>query len=127
MDTTEHPTWTANVTDHTAPIANEDPTITVTFPMAQVTEGDGVISGQATVSVPANVTNALTINLSASDSSWISLGLGTATIAAGSNSTTFSFGVNDNTEMDGDKTILVFGQAVNYTSGAGSILIKDND
>ena len=90
------------------------------------TEGQGVINGQATVSVPDNVDGDLTISLSSSNQSRLTVPA-SVKILDGAKTVSFAYTVVDNNADDGDVSIAVFGQAVNHVTGSDMILVKDND
>ncbi|MGH7926343.1 MAG: hypothetical protein ACREQV_00920 [Candidatus Binatia bacterium] len=94
-------------------------------------EGDdplNIITGQATVSVSENVTADLTINLTSSNEDRLyPFPSSSVIIPNGSNSASFSFNILGNDVQDGDATVVVFGQADDYTTGSDSILVKDDD
>ena len=123
--TTEHPQWEDNAIYHQGDEA-ADPAITISFTVPSVTEGDGIVNGQATVSVPANVSADLNVNLLSSSPDRLTVPA-TVTISSGSHSVGFSLTVIDNADQDGDRTVRVFGQATDHTTGNAPILVKDND
>jgi hypothetical protein len=99
--------------------------IILTIPES-ATEGDGILTGQGKVSVAADLSTDLVINLSSSDTSEITLPE-TVTIYADQNSATFDITVIDDTLFDGSQTVIITAFASGYISGIASIHVRDND
>ncbi len=99
--------------------------ITLTIP-TNATEGDGVLTGQGSVTVTAAPDADLTINLSSDDTSEITIPA-TVVIAANSTSATFDITVVDDSDVDNSQTANISARANNYSNGSASIQIDDND
>ncbi len=99
--------------------------ITISVPET-ATEGDGVLSGQGSVSVNTALTSDLDIILSSNDTSETTVPPA-ATIPAGSASATFDITIADDSDVDGPQTVTVSATTTTYGDASGIIQTGDND
>jgi lysophospholipase L1-like esterase len=93
---------------------------------ASVTEGDGTLVGQGSLSVTPTPANDLTIGLSSSDTSEITVP-SSVLIPAGQSNAVFNLGVVDDSVLDGNQVATITATALNYTNAQAAITIHDND
>jgi hypothetical protein len=99
------------------------PQLSLTLP-ATVLEGSGVLSG--TVAISAAQTVATAVALSSTISSKLQVPA-SVTIPAGATSVPFDFTVPDDSLLDGAQTVIVTATAAGVHSGAGTVLVQDNE
>jgi subtilisin family serine protease len=90
------------------------------------TEGDGVLTGQGTVSVSAPLIVDLTINLKSDDTTEGTVP-GTITIYAGQTAATFDLTVVNDELHDGTQTTTITASATGYTSTSDTIQVAEDD
>lgn len=91
-----------------------------------VSEGDGLLSGQGTVSTDAAPTADLRVTLISDDPSELAVPEG-VTIKAGRTSAVFDLRVSDDSLLDGTQTVIITASASGYFDGKGSVKITDNE
>lgn len=106
-----------------AVLDNETASLAVTLP-ASALEGDGAVSASITVS--AAPTANISVNLSSSDTSEIQVPA-SVMLQAGQTSAVFGVTIVNDTQIDGDQLVTVSAQVTNWTAGAASILVRDNE
>ena len=99
--------------------------ITVTVP-SLVSEGDGVLTGQGTVSVPGPVPARLTVRLASSDTSEITVPA-TVTIMKSSSSSPFTITVVNDKIVDFTQHLRIEASAGGCGDGYGSIAVQDDE
>jgi uncharacterized repeat protein (TIGR01451 family) len=87
-------------------------------------EGDGVLSGTVTCSLPPG--NDLVVTLSSSDTSEVTVPQ-TVTIPAGETSASFNLTIVDDAILDGTQTATITASAPGATSGIAGIAVADNE
>ncbi len=105
-------------------IDNDDPVLTVTLLAERVGESSGTTS--ATLSRNTETTAELVVSLSSSDATEAVVPA-TATIPAGSLSTTFTITVGDDDVADGDQAVLITATALGHASGSATLTVVDDD
>ena len=108
----------------TLDIISADP-VTLTLPVAAA-EGDGVLPGQGSVSIPTAAGEDLVVALTTEDPSEISVP-SQVIIPAGATSASFDVTVLDDSELDGAQSVRVIAGSTGYSRGAATILVTDND
>jgi len=103
---------------------NETTTLTVTLP-ASVTEGDGVLAGQGTVTLGAASGGDVLVSFTSSDPSAITAN--STIVAAGQASATFELTVIDDNLIDGTQTASITAHVENWTDGVGTVSVLDNE
>jgi hypothetical protein len=93
---------------------------------ASATEGDGVLSNQAFVSVMHAPPSDLTINLTSSNPLKVTVPA-TATIPAGQTNAAFDMNIVDNGILDGTASAIITASAPGYNDGTNSMLVFDNE
>ena len=89
-----------------------------------VNESTGVLTG--TVTTPVAVENATIVTLASADTTEATIPA-TATIAAGSSSTTFPITVIDDIDKDGSQTFAITAAASGFITGTRNLTVTDND
>ncbi len=137
--------WTGNVTalqtatnmylqasDGSGHVANSNvfnvealPPLSVSVP-TDAREGDGILSKQGVVGIPAALAADFNVTLTSSDASEVTVP-GTVTILAGQTSATFDLTVIDDAELDPLQTATITASAAGYVSGHDDITIHDNE
>ncbi len=97
----------------------------VTVPQAAA-EGDGLLTGQGTVSILSPSSGDVIVNLSSDDVSEVTVAA-TATIPVGGTSALFDLTVEDDTDYDGVQTAAITAGATGFTPAADTIDVADND
>ncbi len=100
--------------------------LTVNIVPSSIAEGAGVLTGQATVSVPTAVASPLTVTLQSSRTNELTAPT-TVVIAAGSSSAPFDLTVLHDGILDGPQSVTVTASASGYLSGGDSIVVNDID
>jgi hypothetical protein len=103
---------------------NESTTLSVTLP-ASVTEGDGTLTGQGTVSLGSTPDSDILVTFSSDDTSEITAN--PTTIPAGQTSAAFDLVVVDDGEIDGSQTATITAHVPNWTDGADTLSVLDNE
>ncbi len=93
---------------------------------ANLTEGAGIVSGQATVTLSGPAIAPLTVALSSSDTTELQVPA-TVTIPAGAASVTFDLILPDDDLIDGTQTVTVSATVPGYTSASAQMQILDNE
>ncbi len=93
---------------------------------ATAAKGQGVLSGQGSVSIAKPLTSNLTISLSSSDSSEVVVP-STVTIVAGQTNVAFDLDIVDNHLLNGTESVAILAAALGDSSGTGFITIFDNE
>ncbi len=99
--------------------------LTLSVPLS-ATEGDGVLTGQGIIFLPAVLATNLTISLTSSDTSEATVPP-TVTVPAGQTNATFDITIVDDAILDGDQSATITAAAAGYTSGSGTIIVHDNE
>ncbi|MFH1706828.1 MAG: hypothetical protein ABIF71_02800 [Planctomycetota bacterium] len=102
-----------------------NPALTLTITPATATEGDGVLTGAATVSLSLAMHDDLVVNLNSNDTNELTVPA-TVTIIAGTTSATFDLTVIDDAVSDPDQLVTVTASAAGYQNGTDTITIRDN-
>jgi hypothetical protein len=122
--TSSHPTWALNINPPGSPPSYlEKGPITLTVP-DDVKEGDG--TAEATVSVMANVSSDLTVNLTSSDENEITVPA-SVTISSGTNSKNVNLTIKTDDTKDGTKTVFISATATGYQSARAGVAVRDKD
>ena len=95
------------------------PRLVVNVP-ASATEGDGVLSGQGSVSMATTFTNDLAVALTSSKPSEV-LVTNAVTIVAGQTNATFDLQILDDSILDGSQTVLITASASGCASGSSTM------
>ena len=103
---------------------NESTALTVALPES-VAEGDGVLEGQGTVSVPVPPDDDVRVTFLAGDPSEITAA--STTIAAGQTSAPFDLTVVDDNEIDGTQIASITAHVENWTDGMDTVSVTDNE
>jgi len=119
--TADHESGTFNVKVHD----NEVRALTVALP-ASITEGAGIVSGQATVSVDAPVDADVWVTLTSNDPGELSVPPAVM-IPSGSLSANFDLTVSDDILLDGTQTVTVTTMEQGWNSGTTMIDVIDNE
>ncbi len=98
---------------------------TVTLP-AQAREGDGVLAGQGTVSLPFPAASDITVSLASSDTTEVTVPP-TITLRAGATSAAFDLTIIDDALLDGAQAAMITAAAPGFISGRNSLLVQDNE
>ncbi|MHC4457696.1 MAG: CFI-box-CTERM domain-containing protein [Planctomycetota bacterium] len=93
---------------------------------AEATEGDGVLTGQGTVTLSELIGTDLTVSLSSSDTTEVTVPT-TVVIPQGSISVNFDLTILDDPEIDGTQSVIITASATDWTSDVDTIDIQDND
>jgi hypothetical protein len=93
---------------------------------AAATEGDGVLVGQGTVTLPAAQGTAVVVTLTSLNTAEVTVPA-TVTVPAGQLSATFDVTIADDTVMEGPQTAIISATAAGLGSAAGAIAVQDND
>lgn len=99
--------------------------LTVTVPES-ATEGDGVLTGQGTVSIPGSLGSDLVVSLTSSDITEVTVPA-SVTMVAGQTSVTFDLTVVDDAEIDGTQSVTVTASATGWTPATDTIEVHDNE
>lgn len=99
--------------------------ITVSIP-ASATEGDGVLSGQGSITLSVPTSGDLTIALSSDDDTELTVPE-TIIVLDGATSASFDLTIGDDDIVDGVQSSTVIATANGWTSGTDSMDILDND
>jgi hypothetical protein len=102
-----------------------DPVLTLVVP-AQATEGNGVLTNQATVSILAPVATNQVIWLRSSETNKLRV-TNSVTIPAGETTVAFDLEAVDLPSLDGDLTVRVTAEATNFASARALMVVRDND
>ncbi|MCY2927241.1 MAG: LEPR-XLL domain-containing protein, partial [Planctomycetota bacterium] len=97
----------------------------VTVPTS-VTEGNGVLAGQGTVTVSLAPTSDLTVTLASSDTTEATVPA-TVTILAGQTSATFDLTFVDDGDLDWIQNATITASSAGYRGATGTIAIHDNE
>lgn len=100
------------------------PALAITIP-ASANEGDGVLTGQGTVSLSLAMHSDLIVTLASGDTSEVTVPA-SVTIPAGSVSATFNLTVIDDGTIDGTVNVTVTASHAGYDNGTDTIDIVDN-
>lgn len=119
--TADHESGTFNVKVHD----NEVRALTVALP-ASITEGAGIVSGQAIVSVDAPVDADVWVTLTSNDPGELSVPPAVM-IPSGSLSANFDLTVSDDILLDGTQTVTVTAMEQGWNSGTTMIDVIDNE
>jgi hypothetical protein len=90
------------------------------------TEGDGVLTGQGTVTVPQAPAADLVVTLASNDMTELTVPA-TVTILAGQTSAPFDLTVVDDALLDGIQNATITATSVSYRTGSDTIRIHDNE
>ncbi|MEE8452011.1 MAG: C25 family cysteine peptidase, partial [Thermoguttaceae bacterium] len=104
---------------------NETASLTVTLPRT-VTEGDGLLVGQGRVSIDSVADEDVLVGLTSDDTSEATVAP-TVVIPAGQSFTTFDIAVENDTRIDGTQTATISAHVENWTGGADTIEVVDDD
>ncbi|MBN2475542.1 MAG: lamin tail domain-containing protein [Pirellulales bacterium] len=104
---------------------NETATLTVALP-AEAAEGDGLLAGCGTVTVDRAPTCSVVVAMSSADPTE-AIVPPSVTILAGRTSASFDITVLDDTRIDGPQGVAIVARVENWTDGAGSIVVGDNE
>ncbi|MGB2823503.1 MAG: hypothetical protein WBF17_21165, partial [Phycisphaerae bacterium] len=104
---------------------NEHATLFVSVPQTAV-EGDGVLVGQATVTISQAPDDDVVVSLRSSDTTEATVPA-TVTVRAGQTSAVFDLTVVDDAELDGTQTAAITAHVENWTDGTDAIDVQDND
>lgn len=115
------PSHTAALTVHD----NESGSLVLTLP-AQLTEGQGTVTGQATVALSAPAAANITISLASSDTSELIVPA-SVTIPAGQTSASITLTVPDDLLIDGAQQASVTAVVVNWPVRTATVEILDNE
>ena len=99
------------------------PQLSLTLP-ATVLEGSGVLSGAVAISAAQPAATAVALSSTLSSKLQVPANV---TIPAGATSVPFEFTVPDNSLLDGAQSVIVTATAAGIQSGAGTILVRDNE
>ncbi|NQU21078.1 MAG: proprotein convertase P-domain-containing protein, partial [Candidatus Nealsonbacteria bacterium] len=116
--------WTAG-TDSIAISDNEELILAVSF-NDDFWEGDGLIGGGGTVSIPGTLTEPLEVSLTSNDTREMEVPL-LATIPAGSTLVRFDVTVMNDAIEDGAQPVTVTARAESFTPGVGTVDVGDNE
>lgn len=116
-----YPAATAKVTVHDA----QTGLLTLNLP-ATLTEGSGVLTGQATLSLPAAAAADIRITLSSSDVTELQVPAA-VTLPAGQTSVAFPLTVPDDQVIDGTQTVTVTASVTGWPLAQGFVSIVDNE
>lgn len=97
----------------------------ITVP-AQATEGDGVLSGAGRVELFAAAQQAISLQLTSSDTTKLTVP-STVVIPAGATEAVFAVTVLDNSLLDGTQPVTISGSATGFVGEAGVIAVHDNE
>ncbi|MFH1980584.1 MAG: CARDB domain-containing protein, partial [Pseudomonadota bacterium] len=112
---------TAMITVHD----NETATLSVDVPLS-ASEGDGLLSGQGTVTVSTPVDEDVTVFLSSDDTGEVAVPE-TMIIPAGQTSATFDLTIIDDNEIDGDQVATITASVAGWTGASGLVRVQDNE
>jgi hypothetical protein len=121
-ESNEHPVWAMNFVP---PTFNNGPVL-VSLTVAKVKEGDGVVTGKASVSVTDNVAADLTVNLASSAIGRLTVPT-SVKILTGKNTANFDLTVVDNSVADGTQSVCITATATGYGDSEASLVVEDND
>lgn len=96
--------------------------IVVTLP-ASVTEGGAATSG--TVTLPSAATSAMTVTITSGNTTKATVG--TASVAEGSTTGSFTITPGDDAVNDGDQAVTITASAAGYETGMSYLKVLDND
>lgn len=102
---------------------NEAPNLSLTVP-AEVSEGDGLISGS--VGLTGEAVEAITVALSSSNVTDVGVPA-SVTIPAGASSAAFDLNVADDPDTDGNFSVTITATATGLTQAFGTVVVLDND
>ena len=105
---------------------NPTPALSLTVSPTSFSEAGGATAATGTVTRTGDLTNPVTVNLLSSDTTEATVAA-SVTIAANEASATFSIGAVDDAVVDGSQTITVTASATDYTNGATSVTVTDDD
>ena len=131
LDGTQAATITASTPDYEdgyAEVAvndNEGATLSVILP-ASVSEGDGVLTGQACVAIDAMPTANFVVGLASDDESSL-LVADSVTIVAGQTNAVFDLTVVDNGRIDGARSVSVSAHVQGWTDGSNTVAVLDDE
>jgi len=100
-------------------------TLTVSLP-ASASEGDGLLPGQGTVSIPWALEANLVVSLSSDDPSELAVPV-SVTVSAGQTSAPFDLTMVDDALLDGSQPATVAASASGWTGAADTMTVTDND
>jgi alpha-tubulin suppressor-like RCC1 family protein len=89
-------------------------------------EGDGLLTGQGTVSVNTAVDSDVTVWLDSDDPGEVMVPQ-TVTIFTGLTSADFDLTIVDDAEVDGEQTATITAAVTGWSSGSGTINVQDNE
>ncbi|NLF70850.1 MAG: hypothetical protein GX575_17605, partial [Candidatus Anammoximicrobium sp.] len=98
---------------------------TVALPAA-VSEGDGTLADQGSVSIPVALDADLVVDLQSSDTSEATVPA-TVTILAGQMSATFDITVQDDADLDGSQSTTITATATDCIAGGDTLSVHDNE
>jgi subtilisin family serine protease len=113
---------------HTASLPvhdNESLSLTLSLPTG-VTEGDGIVTGMAEVTLPSAAAADIQISLASSDTTEL-LVPATATIAAGQTAVAIPLTVLDDSLLDGTQTVTLTASVANWPTATDTLEVLDNE
>ena len=114
------------LTDSGSFLVLDDESILTISVSNSVTEGQGNLSNSGQVEIPGSLDHDLVVTLLSGDDNKIGVP-GTATILAGNTAVSFDVLVQDDQEIDGDRTVTVTASAPGWINGTDDILVLDNE